>query len=232
MAAFSEDAYEQALIELFQSIEGKPYRYEYGPDIVRDYTNPILDDVLHVSLQNINPALPQCAIDDAIKKLHQIEGSSLYECNFKFTQMMQYGIEVQYADNKHQVKTAIVQLIDFDHEDENDFLVVNQYTVQELDTKRPDIVVFVNGLPIVVIELKSPSREETDASEAYLQLRNYQKFIPSLFIYNAFNVMSDMAQTKVGTITAKEDRYMEWKQPTGEVADYDVAQPPEELYPV
>lgn len=223
MAAFSEDAYEQALIELFQSIEGKQYRYEYGPDIVRDYTNPIQDDVLQVSLQNINPTLPQCAIDDAIKKLHQIEGSSLYECNFKFTQMMQYGIEVQYSDAKHQVKTSIVNLIDFDHEDENDFLVVNQYTVQELDTKRPDIVVFVNGLPLVVIELKSPSREETDASEAYLQLRNYQKFIPSLFTYNAFNVMSDMALTKVGTITAKEDRYMEWKQPTGEVADYDMA---------
>lgn len=223
MAAFSEDTYEQALLELFQSLEGKQFRYQYGPEIERDYTNPILDDILQESLQNINPALPQCAIDDAIKKLHQIEGSSLYECNFKFTQMMQYGIEVQYTDNKHQVKTAIVQLIDFDHEDENDFLVVNQYTVQELDTKRPDIVVFVNGLPLVVIELKSPSREETDASEAYLQLRNYQKFIPSLFIYNAFNVMSDMALTKIGTVTAKEDRYMEWKQPTGEVADYDVA---------
>jgi len=223
MSAFSEDTYEQALIELFQSLEGKQFRYQYGPDIERDYTNPILDNVLQESLQNINPALPQCAIDDAIKKLHQIEGSSLYECNFKFTQMMQYGIEVQYTDAKHQVKTAIVNLIDFDHEDENDFLVVNQYTVQELDTKRPDIVVFVNGLPLVVIELKSPSREETDASEAYLQLRNYQKFIPSLFIYNAFNVMSDMALTKIGTVTAKEDRYMEWKQPTGEVADYDVA---------
>jgi type I restriction enzyme R subunit len=223
MSAFSEDTYEQALIELFQNLDGKQFRYQYGPDIEREYTNPILDDVLQESLQNINPALPQCAIDDAIKKLHQIEGSSLYECNFKFTQMLQYGIEVQYTDNKHQVKTAIVQLIDFDHEDENDFLVVNQYTVQELDTKRPDIVVFVNGLPLVVIELKSPSREETDASEAYLQLRNYQKFIPSLFIYNAFNVMSDMALTKIGTVTAKEDRYMEWKQPIGEVADYDVA---------
>jgi type I restriction enzyme R subunit len=223
MSAFSEDTYEQALIELFQNLDGKQFRYQYGPDIEREFTNPILDDVLQESLQNINPALPQCAIDDAIKKLHQIEGSSLYECNFKFTQMLQYGIEVQYTDNKHQVKTAIVQLIDFDHEDENDFLVVNQYTVQELDTKRPDIVVFVNGLPLVVIELKSPSREETDASEAYLQLRNYQKFIPSLFIYNAFNVMSDMALTKIGTVTAKEDRYMEWKQPIGEVADYDVA---------
>ena len=223
MSAFSEDTYEQALIELFQSLEGKQFRYQYGPNIERDYTNPILDDVLQESLQRINPALPQCAIDDAIKKLHQIEGSSLYECNFKFTQMMQYGIEVQYTDANHQLKTSIVNLIDYDHEDENDFLVVNQYTVQELDTKRPDIVVFVNGLPLVVIELKSPSREETDASEAYLQLRNYQKFIPSLFIYNAFNVMSDMALTKIGTVTAKEDRYMEWKRPTGEVADYDVA---------
>ena len=223
MSAFSEDTYEQALISLFQSLGGKQYRYEYGPDIVRDYTNPILDDVLQESLHRINPTLPPDAIDDAIKKLHQIEGSSLYECNFKFTQMLQYGIEVQYTDTKHQVKTAIVNLVDFEHEDENDFLVVNQYTVQEHDTKRPDIVVFVNGLPLVVIELKSPSREETDASEAYLQLRNYQKYIPSLFIYNAFNVMSDMALTKIGTITAKEDRYMEWKQPTGEVADYDVA---------
>ena len=223
MSAFSEDTYEQALIELFQSLEDKQYRYEYGPDIERDYTNPILDEVLQESLHRINPALPLDAIDDAIKKLHQIEGSSLYECNFKFTQMLQYGVEVQYTDAKHQVKTAIVNLIDYAHEDENDYLVVNQYTMQELETKRPDIVVFVNGLPLVVIELKSPSREETDASEAYLQLRNYQKFIPSLFIYNAFNVMSDMALTKIGTITAKEDRYMEWKQPTGDVADYDVA---------
>ena len=220
---FTEDSYELALIELFQSLEGKQYRYEYGPDIERDYSNPILDDVLQDSLHRINPTLPLDAIDDAIKKLHQVEGSSLYECNFKFTQMLQYGIEVQYTDAKHQLKTAIVNLIDYAHEDENDFLVANQYTVQELDTKRPDIVVFVNGLPLVVIELKSPSREETDASEAYLQLRNYQKFIPSLFIYNAFNVMSDMALTKIGTVTAKEDRYMEWKQPTGEVADYDTA---------
>ena len=223
MPGITEAEYEQALIELFQSLEGKQYRYEYGPDIERDYTNPILDDVLQESLRRINPTLPIDAIDDAIKKLHRIEGSSLYECNFKFTQMLQYGVEVQYTDAKHQLKTAIVNLIDYDHEDENDFLVVNQFTMQELDTKRPDIVVFVNGLPLVVIELKSPSREETDASEAYLQLRNYQKFIPSLFIYNAFNVMSDMALTKVGTVTAKEDRYMEWKQPTGEVADYDVA---------
>ena len=259
---FSEDEYEQALIEL---LRGLGFNYKYGPGIERDYSNPLLDDVLQESLQRINPTLPQSAIEDAIKKLHQIEGASLYECNFKFTQMMQYGIEVTFTGSEHPYtftgsehpyalqeegeksaemvgealahygrenervetqqgqKTRIVNLIDFEHPNRNDFLVVNQYTVQELDTKRPDIVVFVNGLPLVVIELKSPSREETDASEAYLQLRNYQKFIPSLFIYNAFNVMSDMALTKIGTVTAKEDRYMEWKQPTGEVADYDMA---------
>lgn len=252
MAIFTEDTYEQALVELFQ---GLGFRYQYGPDVERDYSNPILDDVLQESLQRINPTLPVSAIEDAIKKLHQIEGSSLYECNFKFTQMLQYGIEVTFSGNElhrgyqqeddsvgmvqedlayygrenERVEaqqgqiTRIVNLVDFDNLERNDFLVVNQFTVQELDTKRPDMVVFVNGLPLVVIELKSPSREETDASEAYLQLRNYQKFIPSLFIYNAFNVMSDMALTKIGTVTAKEDRYMEWKQPTGELADYDVA---------
>ncbi len=240
---FTEDTYEQALIALFQELG---FRYKYGPDIEREYSNPLLDDVLQESLRRINPTLPASAIDDAIKKLQQIEGSSLYECNFKFTQMMQYGIEVTFSEadanlgmaredmsyygreNEHVEmmqgqRTRIVRLIDFEHLEKNDFLVVNQYTVHELDTKRPDIVVFVNGLPLVVIELKSPSREETDASEAYLQLRNYQKFIPSLFTYNAFNVMSDMALTKIGTITAKEDRYMEWKQPTGDVADYDTA---------
>ena len=99
---FSENIYEQALIELFQSLEGGQYRYAYGPDIERDYSNPLLDDVLQESLLRINPTLPLSAIDDAIKKLHQIEGSSLYECNFKFTQMMQYGIEVTFIGMERQ----------------------------------------------------------------------------------------------------------------------------------
>lgn len=216
---FSEDIYEKALIELFQ---GLGYRYEYGPEMTRDYSNPLLEQPLLEALHRINPTVPADALDDVVKKLHQIEGSSLYEQNFKFTQLMQYGVEVNYTDSEHQVKTAVVDLIDFHHPEQNDFLVVNQFTVKDKETKRPDIVVFVNGLPLVVIELKSPSRDETDASEAYLQLRNYQLLIPSIFTYNAFNVMSDMALTKVGTVTAKEDRYMEWKSPEGEVAAYDV----------
>ena len=218
-ALFSENTYEQVLIELFQELG---YHYEYGPDMTRDYREPLLEQPILEALHRINPTVPMTALEDVVKKLRQIEGSSLYEQNFKFTQMMQYGVEVNYTDSKHQVKTTVVDLIDFYHPDQNEFMVVNQFTVQDKDTKRPDIVVFVNGLPLVVIELKSPSREETDASEAYLQLRNYQQLIPSLFTYNAFNVMSDMALTKIGTVTAKEDRYMEWKKADGTVADYDV----------
>lgn len=103
---------------------------------------------------------------------------------------------------------------------------MNQWTFVEYSEKRADIIIFINGLPLVVMELKSPSREETDASEAYLQLRNYMKEIPSLFIYNVFCVMSDMACSKAGTLTSKEDRYMEWKTKDGDYestdfADYD-----------
>ena len=136
-----------------------------------------------------------------------------------------YGIEVSYFNGK-EMRNEMVYLIDFEHTDKNTFQVINQWTFIENAEKRADIIVFVNGLPLVVVELKSPSREETDASEAYLQLRNYMKDIPSLFAFNMFCVMSDMALSKAGTITSKEDRYMEWKTKDGnyestEFVDYD-----------
>ena len=220
MFIFTEETYEKALVELFQELG---YEHLYGPDLIRDYRDPLLEDRLMSALTHLNPSVPNSALEDAVKKIRQIEGSSLAECNFKFTKMLQDGIEVSFTDAKHQQKTVLISIIDAFHPEANDFLVVNQFSFQEIDTKRPDMVVFVNGLPLVVIELKSPSREETSSSDAYLQLRNYQKSIPSLFRYNAFNVMSDMALTKVGTITSNEDRYMEWKQPNGEVVDYDTA---------
>ena len=223
MTAFSEEAYEQALISLFQEIGGGRYRYRYGPDMGRDYGDPLLEEVLRERLARINPAVPAAAVGEAVRKLRHIEGSSLYEANFRFTLLMQNGVEVRYQEAGREPRSAVVRLIDYDHEEENDFLVVNQFGMRDRETRRADLVVFVNGLPLVVVELKSPSRAETDASEAYRQLRNYQQFLPTFFAYNAFNVMSDMAQTKVGTVTAKEERYMEWKGPTGEAADYDAA---------
>ena len=219
---FTEDNYEKALISLF---EGMGYQYLYGPDIERDYFVPYYEAQLEESLQTVNPKKPHAAIHEAIIKLRNIDMGSLTQRNETFTDYLQHGIEVSYFNGK-EMRNEMVYLIDFEHTDKNTFQVINQWTFIENAEKRADIIVFVNGLPLVVVELKSPSREETDASEAYLQLRNYMKDIPSLFAFNMFCVMSDMALSKAGTITSKEDRYMEWKTKDGnyestEFVDYD-----------
>ena len=219
---FTEDNYEKALISLF---EGMGYQYLYGPNIERDYYVPYYEAQLEESLQTVNPKKPHAAIHEAIIKLRNIDMGSLTQRNETFTDYLQHGIEVSYFNGK-EMRNEMVYLIDFEHTDKNTFQVINQWTFIENAEKRADIIVFVNGLPLVVVELKSPSREETDASEAYLQLRNYMKDIPSLFSFNMFCVMSDMALSKAGTITSKEDRYMEWKTKDGnyestEFVDYD-----------
>lgn len=219
---FTEDNYEKALISLF---EGMGYQYLYGPDIERDYFVPYYEAQLEESLQAVNLKKPYAAIHEAIIKLRNIDMGSLAQRNKTFTDYLQHGIEVSYFNGK-EMRNEMVYLIDFEHTDKNTFQVINQWTFIENAEKRADIIVFVNGLPLVVVELKSPSREETDASEAFLQLRNYMKDIPSLFTFNMFCVMSDMALSKAGTITSKEDRYMEWKTKDGDYestdfADYD-----------
>ena len=105
--------------------------------------------------------------------------------------------------------------MDYANTNNNSFIAANQWTFIENDEKRPDVLLFINGLPVVLMELKSPSREETDASEAYTQIRNYMHSIPSMFIYNAICVMSDLSENRAGTITSGEDRYMEWKTKDG-----------------
>ena len=220
--SFTEDNYEKALISLF---EGMGYQYLYGPNIERDYYVPYYEAQLEESLQTVNPKKPHAAIHEAIIKLRNIDMGSLTQRNETFTDYLQHGIEVSYFNGK-EMRNEMVYLIDFEHTDKNTFQVINQWTFIENAEKRADIIVFVNGLPLVVVELKSPSREETDVSEAYLQLRNYMKDIPSLLAFNMFCVMSDMALSKAGTITSKEDRYMEWKTKDGnyestEFVDYD-----------
>ena len=221
--AYTEANYENAVIQL---IEQLGYTHVYGPDVVRDYTDPLYSEVLEGALIAVNPGVPQAAINEALFKLRNIENGKLEQRNIIFTDYLQNGIEVAYFHNGEQ-KYERAHLIDYDHIDRNSFIVANQWTFQEHSEKRPDVVIFVNGLPLVVIELKSPSREETDASEAYRQLRNYMLEIPSFFVYNAFCVMSDMAETRVGTITSGEDRFMQWKTVDGETestafADFNV----------
>lgn len=215
----NEDFYEQTIIEYFTSFLG--YEYLPGPDIVRTsekYDDVFIPEVLPTALRKINPGLSAQAIQEAIIKLNNIETGKLEIRNERFSDYLQSGVEVRYFDGK-QDRDDIVYLLDYKDPENNVFHVVNQWTFIEYSEKRPDVIIFVNGMPLAIFELKSPSREETDASDAYLQLRNYMQHIPSLFVPNVFCVMSDMADTRVGTITATEDRFVEWKSVDGDYAN-------------
>jgi type I restriction enzyme R subunit len=219
--SFTEANYENAVIEVFHDTLG--YGYAYGPDVVRDYADPLYLDKLLPALLRINPNLPEAALTEAVYKLRNFEGGTIFRKNVDFMDYLQNGVSVNFFDKGEQ-RAALVRLVDFENVERNTFTAANQWTIIENSEKRPDVIVFLNGLPVVVFELKSPSREETDASEAFRQLRNYMIEIPSLFIYNAFCVMSDLATSKAGTITADEDRFMEWKSKDGSYENTQYAQ--------
>ena len=218
---YTEADYENSIIELFQN--NLEYEYIYGPDIERDFYSPLYEDVLMDSLRYLNRDLPEDAILEAIYKLKNIENGELVQKNATFMDYLQNGISVRYfADGED--RSAIVYLVDYKNVENNSFIIANQWTFIENSNKRPDIILFLNGLPVVLVELKSPSREETDASEAYRQLRNYMQEIPSMFVYNAICVMSDQLTSKAGTITSGEDRFMEWKTKDGDYENTQYAQ--------
>lgn len=222
MSFFDEESYEKAVLSLLENLG---YDYVYGPEIERDYRVPFYEAQFAHSLMLVNPTKPAAALDEAIRKVRDIDSGTLVQKNQQFMGYLQNGVEVSYMHEGEAVND-IVYLIDFAHPDRNTFQAINQWTFVEKAEKRADIIIFVNGLPLVLIELKSPSREDTDASAAYRQIRNYIQDIPSLFIYNVFCVMSDMTLSKAGTITSKEDRFMEWKtkdgtEETKDFIDYD-----------
>lgn len=219
--SYTEANFENAIIEVFRDTLG--YAHLYGPNINRDYSSSLHMEDLAQALRRINSLLPESAIGEAIYKLQNFEAGSLLLRNIHFMDYLQNGVSVNYFDQNEQ-RSALVKLVDYENVERNRFVVANQWTIVENSEKRPDIIIFLNGLPLVIFELKSPSREETDASEAYLQLRNYMKEIPSLFLYNAFLVMSDLATSKAGTITAGEDWFMEWKTKDGSYENTQAAQ--------
>lgn len=217
---YTEADYENSIIELFQGME---YRHIYGPDIDRDFNSPLFEDELTDALYRLNPSMPENAITDALFKLKNFENVELVQKNAVFMDYLQHGVEVRYFV-KGEERSGLVYLVDYKNPDNNSFIVANQWTFIENSNKRPDVLLFLNGLPVVLFELKSPSREETDASEAYLQIRNYMQEIPSMFIYNCICVMSDHLTSKAGTITSGEDRFMEWKTKDGSYENTQYAQ--------
>lgn len=223
MSLLDENAYEQSIIELFRDTLG--WEYRYGPDVERDFHDPLYESVLTESLSRINPHAHPQALSEALNKLRHFENNDLVKQNSLFMDYLQNGVQVAYSD-KGENKSEIIYLVDFKNANNNSFIIANQWTIVEKSNKRPDVILFVNGIPVVLFELKSPSREETSASEAYLQIKNYMQEVPSLFIYNCICVMSDQFTSKSGTITSGEDRFMEWKtkngeKETGNVAEFD-----------
>ena len=205
---FTEDTYEQAIIELFENMG---YDHIYAPDFDRDYTSPLMDSVLRDSLVRVNRGLPVDAIEEAINKLKTFDTGSLLQKNMTFMDYLQNGITVKFFVNGEEQAT-IVKLVDYEKIDNNTFYVVNQYTfIENGNNRRPDIILFINGMPLVLMELKSPSKDEVGVENAYKQIRNYIKDIPSLFYYNAICVISDLSSNKAGTITSGLDRFMDWK---------------------
>lgn len=225
MSKYHESDYEEAVIDCLREIG---WDYAFGPDIDRggDYTNPRLDDRLEAALKRINRKAAPAAVREALRTVRSVPAGPLEQRNAVFTDWLQGGVPVNYRENGER-KADLVRLIDYDEPANNDFLAVNQWSVLGLAKRRFDLVLFVNGLPLAVCELKSPVSASADASAAYLQIRNYLHDVPEAFVPNVVCAISDQAVSKAGTITSPEDRFMEWKTEDGrreteQVARYDV----------
>jgi len=207
---FDENSLELATIEMLKE---QGYDYLAGEDIPRDYHEVILEERLVSALRRINPGLQDSTIHEAVRQVKNLSQNNIIRNNKEFDRLLHSGVPVSEYDPENGTINTSVYLIDYQNPENNDFLAVNQYTVIEHSEKRPDIIVFVNGLPLVVIELKSMTREEVTLEDAYHQLDNYKTtHIPSLFYYNQFLIISDGATAKAGTITCKYQRFNEWKK--------------------
>lgn len=210
--AVNENTLEQAII---LELQDKGYEYVYGPEIERDYHEVILEECFRDSILKINSGITQDIITEAYKAIKNLGLLKLEDLNASFHKFFIEGVAVPYQKDGES-RTFTVRLIDFDNPETNDFKVINQYTIIEYKTKRPDILVFINGIPMVLFELKNMANDNTTVEQAYTQIKNYQLDIPTLFHYNAFNVICDGIDTRVGTITSDFTRYMAWKSENGE----------------
>lgn len=221
MTKLTESDIEQMTIEL---LEGKGYEYLYGPDIAPEGENPmrasleevVLRSKLEAAVRRLNPSLPEQVLDDAVRTVLRIGSTDLLADNEQFHELLTQGVTVSvYEEGEERGKP--VWLMDFDDPWNNEFTVVNQFTVIENGHNlRPDVVLFVNGLPLVVMELKNAADEEATVTKAYDQICTYKEQIPSLFRYNEVIVISDGLEAKAGTLSSGMSRYTAWKSDDGE----------------
>ena len=179
------------------------------------YNDVVLTQRLRSALTRINPHIPPDAIDEALRQVIRSESQNLVENNRRFHKFLTDGVPVAYQDGDRTIHDQ-AWLIDFHQPSNNDWLAVNQFTIHENNHRRPDIILFLNGLPIAVLELKNAAAENADIDSAYNQLQTYKRDIPSLFTYNQGLVISDGLNAQVGTLTADRSRFMPWRNPPPE----------------
>ena len=222
MSKFIENDLEQAALEWFQDLG---YQTQYGPDISpggsfserESFGDVVLYDRLHSALKRINKQYSNDTISELVKKITRQQSLSIVQNNVAFQKLLTDGIDVEVKQNDGSIKTEKAYIFDAKDIENNEFLAINQYTVIENGKeRRPDIVAFLNGIPVVVIELKNATNEEVDIVDGFNQLQTYKRDIPSLFYYNAFMITSDGINAKVGTITSDLDRFMFWRTIDGE----------------
>ncbi|MBW2651048.1 MAG: type I restriction endonuclease subunit R [Deltaproteobacteria bacterium] len=223
MANINEDILEQTTLDWFESLG---WQAAFGPDLAFDgarperkmesqYSDIILEDRLRIALEDINPNIPADAIEDAMRKITRTENPTLIENNRRFHRFLTDGIDVSYMDDGREVfdKVWLLDLADLEN---NDWLVVNQFTVVENRiNRRPDVVIFVNGLPLAVVELKNPADEKATIRQAFNQFQTYKQDIPTLFTYNELLIVSDGLEARCGSITSGWDRFMPWRTVDG-----------------
>ncbi|WLE98150.1 MAG: type I restriction endonuclease subunit R [Candidatus Electrothrix communis] len=216
----TEAEIEKLAIECFQPLG---YKYFYGPDVAPNGKNPLrnsfdeylLAETLRSAISRLNPDIPHSAQEDAFNQVERIHSPDLISNNKEFHHLLTEGVKVTVRKDGND-RGEIVWLVDFDSPENNEFFVINQFTATEKNKeKRPDLVLFINGLPLVVIELKNPTDEQATLQSAFRQLDTYKSLIPSLFTYNAILIISDGLEARAGSLSAGFNRFMVWKSADG-----------------
>jgi len=222
LSSFSESVVEDASLSW---LEGLGWQIAHGPEIApgeagaerSDYREVLLAQRSRSAIQALNPQLSPDGVSEVLKKVSNPEGSTLEMRNRAFHSMLVEGVPVEVRTTEGEIRTISARVIDFDNPDKNDFLAVNQFTVVENKIeRRPDIVLFINGLPLTVIELKNAADEQADIWKAYSQLDTYKKQLPTLFQFNEMLVISDGVEARVGSLTANKERFMPWRTIEGD----------------
>lgn len=220
-SGIAESDLEEAALKWLESLG---WQVRHGPEIAPgaadaerpDYDRVVLDQRARAALKRLNPELPPEALEDAFRKLTRPEGTSLEARNRAAHRMLVDGVTVEYRADDGGIRGAQARVLDFERPDANDWLAVNQFAVKEKRPHRADVVLFVNGLPLAVVELKNPADEQATVWTAYHQLQTYKEDVPSLFTYNEALVVSDGLQARIGSLTADRDRFMPWRTISGE----------------